>query len=140
MISLLPNAPQSVITMPYLKHYFKTNERPYKLNIKKDDILKIIRNLNVNKKHGHDDISITILKVCDSVLTEPQSIIFKNCINHGVFLNTWKMSHIIPIHEKNEKRSLNNCCPDSLLPIWGKIFEIIILKELRNRILRSICM
>ena len=34
--------------------------------------------LNVNKAHGHDDISITMLKICDSELTEPLSIIFKN--------------------------------------------------------------
>ena len=33
------------------------------------------------------------------------------------------MSHIIPAHKKNDKRSLNNYCPVSLLPICGKIFE-----------------
>ena len=33
------------------------------------------------------------------------------------------MSHIIPIHKTNDKRSLNNYCPVSLLPICGKIFE-----------------
>ena len=30
------------------------------------------------------------------------------------------MSHIIPTHKKNDKRSLNNYCPVSLLPICGK--------------------
>ena len=35
-----------------LKH-----KRLLTLNFKKDDILKIIRNLNVNKVHGHDDIN-----------------------------------------------------------------------------------
>ena len=59
---------------------YKTNKRLFVLNIKKNDILKIIRKLNVNKAHGHDDISIRMLKICDSVITEPLSIIFKNCI------------------------------------------------------------
>ena len=36
------------------------------------------------------------------------------------------MSHIIPIHKTNDKPSLNNYCPVSLLPICGKIFERII--------------
>ena len=57
---------------------FKTNKSLYKPNIKEDDILKIIRKLNVNKTNGHDDISVRILKICDSVLTEPLSIIFNN--------------------------------------------------------------
>ena len=36
------------------------------------------------------------------------------------------MSHIIPAHKKNDKRSLNNYRPVSLLPICGNIFERII--------------
>ena len=108
------------------RNFFKTNKRLFALNIKKDDILKIIRKLNVNKAHGHDDISIRMLKICDSVITEPLSIIFKNCIDCGVFPDTWEMSHIIPAHKKNDKRSLNNYRPVSLLPICGKFFERII--------------
>ena len=36
------------------------------------------------------------------------------------------MSHIIPAHKKNDKRSVNNYRPVSLLPICGKVFERII--------------
>ena len=70
-----------------------------------------------------------MLKICDSVLTEPLSIIFKNCIDHGVFPDTWKMSHIITIHKMNDKRSLNNYRPVSLVPICGKIFERTIFND-----------
>ena len=108
---------------------FKTDKRLFKLNIKEDDILKIIRKLNVNKAHGHGDISIRMLKICDSVLTEPLSIIFNNCTDHGVFPDTWKMSHIIPIHKTNDKCSLNNYRPVSLLPVCGKIFERTIFDD-----------
>ena len=104
------------------RNNFKTNKGLFALNIKKDDILKIIRKLNVNKAHGHDDISIRMLKICDSVITEPLSIIFKNYIDCGIFPDTWKMFHIIPAHKKNDKRSLNNYRPVSLLPICGKNF------------------
>ena len=58
------------------------------------------------------------------------SIIFKNCIDCGVFPDTWKMSHIIPAHKKNDKRSLNNYHPLSLLPTCGKSFERIIFNNL----------
>ena len=96
------------------------------IDFKKEDILKIIRNLNVNKAHGHDDISIRMLKICDSVVTEPLSILFKNCIESGIFPNIWKMSHIIPSHKKNDKCYINNYRPVSLLPVCSKIFERII--------------
>ena len=81
------------------------SKRLFTLNIKIDDILTIIRKLNVNKAHGHDDISIRMLIICDSVITEPLSIIFKNYSDCGVFPDTWKMSHIISAHKKNDKLS-----------------------------------
>ena len=70
-----------------------------------------------------------MLKICDSVLNEPLSIIFDNCIDHGVFPDAWKMPHIIQIHKTNDKCSLNNYRPVSLLPISGKIFQRTIFND-----------
>ena len=58
------------------------------------------KNFNVNEVHGHDNISIRMLKICDSVLVEPLSLIYKYCINSGVFPDIWKRSHIIPTYKK----------------------------------------
>ena len=46
--------------------YFITDKKLTTIKFNKYDILKIIRNLNVNKARG-DDISIRMLKICDSV-------------------------------------------------------------------------
>ena len=103
---------------------FRTQSRLNSICFEEDDI-KIIRNLNVDKAHGHDNISIRMLKICDSVVVEPLSLIFKNCIDSGIFPNLWKKSHI-PTLKKNDKHCINNDRPVSLLPICGKIFEHII--------------
>ena len=108
---------------------FKIQSRLSSINFEKD-ILKIIRNLNVNKTYGHDNISIRMLKICDSVLVEPLSLIYNNCINSGVLPDIWKRSHIIPTYKKNDKRCINNYRPVFLLPICGKIFERILYKPL----------
>ena len=42
-----------------------------------NDILKIIRSLNVNKAHGHDGISVRMIKMCDESLVQPLSLIFR---------------------------------------------------------------
>ena len=64
---------------------FITDKRLTTINFNKDDILKIIRNLNVDKSHGHDDISIRMLKICDLMVTQPLSILLNNCVNCGIF-------------------------------------------------------
>ena len=79
---------------------FKTQSRLSSISFEKEDILKRIRNLNVNKAHGHDKISIQMLKICDSVLVEPLLLIYKNYINSEIFVDILKRSHIIPIYKK----------------------------------------
>ena len=43
------------------------------INFTDDDILKIIISLNINKAHGHDDISIRMIKICDKAILKPLS-------------------------------------------------------------------
>ena len=71
-----------------------------------------------------------MLKIFDSVLVERLSLIYKNCINSGVFPDIWKRSHIIPTYKKKDKHYINNYHHVSLLPICGKIFECILYNPL----------
>ena len=48
-------------------------------------VINIIRNLNVNKAHGHDDISIKMIKMCDESLVRPLSITFRNSLNSCIY-------------------------------------------------------
>ena len=100
------------------------------INFTDDDILKIIRSLNINKAHGHDDISIRMIKICDKAILEPLSIIYKNCIDTGIFPDSWKKSNIVPVHKKGDKQLLENYRPVSLLPILGKVFEKILYNNI----------
>ena len=80
---------------------FVTNKRLSSVVFDDQDIIKIIRALSISKAHGHDDISIRMIKICDSALVKPLSIIFSNCLR--TFPYIWKKSNVIPIHKKNDK-------------------------------------
>ena len=62
----------------------------------KDDIKRIICKLDPNKAHGHDMISICILKMSGDTITEPLFKIFKNCLKYGIFPDDWKKRNIVP--------------------------------------------
>ena len=70
--------------------------------------------------------------MCDKTLVYPLKLIFKAFIQEGVFLDCWKKANVVPIHKKESKNLLKIYRPISLLPIFGKIYERIILKELFN--------
>ena len=50
-----------------------------------NDIGKIIKDLDLNKAHGHDMISIHMLKLCRGSVYKPLQLIFKACLDQGTF-------------------------------------------------------
>ena len=110
---------------------FLTHSRLMSLDFDEDELL-IIRALNINKVHGHDDISIRMIKICDKSLIKPLMLIFKKSIRSSYYPDIWKKSNVIPVHKKNDKRLVNNYRPISLLPVFGKIFEKIIFNTIYN--------
>ena len=95
-----------------------------------DMLLNLIRSLDVNKSHGSDKISVRMLKICDSSIIKPLTIIFNSSLKSGVFPSAWKKANIIPIHKKGDKMNIKNYRPISLLPICGKLFEKVIFNSL----------
>ena len=51
--------------------------------------------------------------------------------------DTWKRSHIIPVHIKHDKQLDTNHRSISLLSIFGKIFEKIIVNRIYNFVLEE---
>ena len=101
------------------------------------DILSIIKNLNVDKAHGWDQLSIRMIKTCGDAITFPLKLIFKSMINEGVFPDDWKKSNVVPIHKKESKKVIKNYSPTSLLPIFSKVFEILVCTTLFNFFLQN---
>ena len=87
----------------------------------------MIRSIDVNKVHGHNDISIRMIKICDNSLVRSLSLLFEKSFDSSYFNELQKKSNIIPVHKKmtNEILKIN-----TLLPIFSKTFEKIIFNSL----------
>ena len=82
---------------------FDTTEMILFFDISKDEITKIIRLLDPNKTHGHDGISIRMLKLCASSISKSLFLLFKHSLENECFPNEWKKSNIVLIHIKSNK-------------------------------------
>ena len=94
------------------------------------DIVKITRSLDPNKAHGHDEITLHMIKMGASSISKPLLILFRNCLESECFPKEWKKDNKILIHKKHDKQLIKNYWPISLLPICSKIFEKNILYSL----------
>ena len=101
----------------------KSNESLSSITFEINDIEKIIKNLDPKKSHGHDMLSIRMLKLFGESIYKPLNLIFKSCLKTGQFPSEWKKANVVPVFKKGDKQLVKNYCPISLLPITGKIFE-----------------
>ena len=115
--------------LPSQLHYF-TEKRLSAIKFSSNNIFDIIQQLDPNKAHSHDMISIRMLKICGKSICRRLELIFKECISNGVFPSEWNKGNLVPIHNKNDRQCLENYRPVSLLPISGKILECLIFNEM----------
>ena len=116
--SVLPSS-TNTITDQYLSN----------IEFTKDDIKWIICKLDPNKAHGHDMISISMLKMSGDAIIELFKI-FNNCLKYGIFSDDWKKGNILPIFKKCDQQNIKNYCLVSLLPICNRFFERIICNNM----------
>ena len=117
--------------------HFLTDKRLSTVKFVNTDILKIIQNLDPNKAHGHDKISIRMLKICGNSLCRPLELIFNDClVNEYLHLFGRKVIQYLLTRNatfdmiySNDKQRLNSYRPISLLPICSKS-ERLIFNEL----------
>ena len=82
-----------------------------------NEIKRAIRDLDPNKVHRNDMISIRMLSICDDSLCGPLGLIFQPCFKNGKYPSEWKKANVVPTYKKNDKQLVKNYRPISLLPI-----------------------
>ena len=58
--------------------FFLTEERLSTFENCSGDIVRIIRSFDPNKAHGHDDLTIRMIKMSASSISKPLAILFRN--------------------------------------------------------------
>ena len=81
---------------------YLTDNRLSFVSFSHDKIAKVIQNLDPNKAHGHDNITIHMLKVCGPSIYKHLEIVFNQFIETSVFPSEWKKGKTVPIHEKGQ--------------------------------------
>ena len=99
-------------------------------NVKKEEILKELNNLNINNTTQNTDIPTKIIKENSDIFGD---FIFSNlncCINTSSYPSLLKRADITPDHKKDSKSVKNNYGPVSILSNISKSYERIMLKQM----------
>ena len=75
---------------------YMTKDRIKTICFGKSDVVKLIKALDISKAHGHDGISVKMIKICADSIAHPLTLIFQNSLVAGIFANDWKKANIVP--------------------------------------------
>ena len=99
-------------------------------NAQKEEILKELNNLNINKATQNTDIPTKIVKENFGIFGD---FLFTNlncCIKTSVYPSLLKREDIPPVHKKDSKSAKNNYRPVSTLSNISKLYERITFKQM----------
>ena len=75
--------------------------------ITEEIIINIINKLPNKKSCGTDNISNKLLKKIKHFISGPLTLIVNQCLTTGIFPDNFKVSKIIPIYKKDDRKLLN---------------------------------
>lgn len=96
------------------------------------EILEIISSLKVSASSGYDGIPARFVKSNSLFFANYLSKEFNKAFNTGIFPKTLKISRITPIFKSGSKRESTNYRPISILSVFSKILEKLMLGRLSS--------
>ena len=93
-------------------------------NVSNNDVISIVHSLK-NSSPGWDGLPAFVAKQCVNGFITPLTKIINMCITQGVFPNEVKLARVVPVYKCNNKQTLSNYRPISILTFFSKVIETI---------------
>ena len=100
-------------------------------------VKQIIKGIKTSRSNGHDGISSELLKLISNDIADSITLIINQSLKSGIFPNQLKIAKVTPIYKKDDKKSITNYRPISVLPVVSKVFETVIHEQLSDYFLSN---
>ena len=91
--------------------------------IEKDQVLKFLQTIDINKATGTDTIGPRLLRLAAPNITDDITYICNSSIKTSVFHRKWKEAKVSPLFKNGLFEDVNNYRPISILPTLSKLIE-----------------
>ena len=85
--------------------------------------MNIIKDLNLSKAPGYDDLATKLIKASAHSLSPFLSSIFNSCLESGHYLDGLKIARVTPLRKGGSKSEMKSYRLISILSVFNQIFE-----------------
>ena len=120
--------------MPWLYEGGVSEHTLDNINTTNEEVLKICKEINVNKSSCIENISSRVLKDAFIHLHTKLTHLINVSMDTGLFPEKWKSANVIPLFKGGNRNEVGNHRPVSLLPLPSKIIEKIVHNRLSSHL------
>ncbi len=123
--------PSSNMTISDLLNNYQTPPHVFHWqDITPDEVVRVVKQFSNSKSLDVFHLSNKVVKSTISYVQVPLAFILSKCLEVGYFADSLKVSKVIPIYKKGDKHLPQNYRPVSIVPIFSKLFEALMHKQL----------
>ena len=105
--------------------------------ISENEVVDILKILDVSKASGPDRISPRLLKEAYGIMKYPLCRLFNLSLSVGKFPSDWKCANVTPVFKKDSPSDYRNYRPISLISVIGKVMERCVFKHIHNYLIAN---
>lgn len=94
------------------------------------EVLEAVKSLKDSPCTDVFELNSKIIKETIEIILPFFTVLINACFSIGIFPDCFKLAKVIPIFKKGDPNIADNYRPISIIPIFGKIMEIILKKRL----------
>ena len=114
------NLDDSDVSLPVFPS--RTNLKLHNISVTAKMVKMVITNLDLSKASGPDCIPVVVLRNCEPELSYIIAELFSKCLKESYFLDSWKVSSVVPIFKNaGERSTAKNSRPVSPLSVVSKV-------------------
>ena len=93
-------------------------------------VIKAFRQIKIKLTEDLWGMSIGVCTSIVETIAPYLALIFNLCVDQGVFPDLMKYSKVIPLFKSGDSQDSNNYRPVSVLPVFSKVFEKVMLNQM----------
>ena len=110
------------------------DDSEWQVSVEVGDVLKMLQQLKPRKAAGSDGLPSRFLKAAANELAGPLAHLIALSIETRMVPAAWKLGHVIPVPKCNSP-TLSDLRPLSMLPIFSKVLERVVLKSVQTKLI-----